>query len=331
MEKYKHKPSIEDQSINLNEQPENERIIESILEDLNYINSSVENINSGDVHYVFKVVSPNKDNCYIKIRRDHFKSNKNVLINPKDISIEKDSIDLLNKNFPGVAPKIFGFYENYSAMCLEDVAEVKTTVSDLIVKSRPEDYSNLGDFLGELHKSFLGHNVKIRGVKKESFYKDSLYYRLGFLKIPAIDRLVSSLYDLPKQNIHGDLTPWNIVWNENNKSFRLYDLETVHYGNRVFDLAFLEAHIILEMFSKKELFTKLLFSFRKGYENTFSDTDENLEVRLAFGLTLLRLKGNSTYSPRNQYDHEGLEKYALEIVKQPNKNLLKWNSLPEYE
>lgn len=331
MEKLKYRPSNKKEIINLKEQPKNQKIVEYILSDLNYTNALVQEVNSGDVHYVFRIESPEQNSCYIKIRREHFKSNTQIYINPKDIQIEKNSINYLNDCFPGVAPKILGFYEEYSAICLEDVAEEKTTVEDLIMESCSEDYDNLGVFLGKLHKSFLKHEYKIRGENEESFYKDSLYYRLGFLNIPKVDELISNLYKLPKQNIHGDLTPWNIVWGKKNNCFRLYDLETVHNGNRIFDLAFLEAHIILEMFSQQELFFKLLSSFKRGYESNFPDTDENLEIRLAFALTLLRLKGNSTYKTRNQFDSNNLEEYAQNIIIESKKSILKWSSLPTFD
>jgi hypothetical protein len=49
-------------------------------------------VSSGDVHYVYRVEPSPQKNFYIKIRREHFKSNSNVSIDPKEIRIEKNPL-----------------------------------------------------------------------------------------------------------------------------------------------------------------------------------------------------------------------------------------------
>jgi Ser/Thr protein kinase RdoA (MazF antagonist) len=74
------------------------------------------------------------------------------------------------------------------------------TVTDLLVNSNSSDYRKLGKFVGNLHKSLKDRKDLIRDNFEETYYKNSLYYRLGFLNVPEIDNLISDLYELPKHN-----------------------------------------------------------------------------------------------------------------------------------
>jgi len=284
-------------------------------------------VSSGDVHYVYRVEPSPQKNFYIKIRREHFKSNSNVSIDPKEIRIEKKSIGILNECLPSIGPNILKFYPEFSTLCLEDVVGRNGTVTDLLVNSNSSDYRKLGKFVGNLHKSLKDRKDLIRDNFEETYYKNSLYYRLGFLNVPEIDNLISDLYELPKQLIHGDLTPWNIAWDKKNNNFRLFDLETMHSGNSIFDLAFLEAHIILENFSNPKRLEELLTNFRNAYNQNYPIINENTEVRLAHALVLLRLRGTSTYEPRNKYNHTDLDDYCQKIITHPSSELFTWNSL----
>lgn len=326
-EKIKHVLIPSSETVVENRQPDNNEIIQQIISNLNYKNATIEEISEGDVHYVYKVKSSQEPSFYIKIRREHFKSNKSISINPKDIQTEKKAIDLLNNCLPNIAPKILYFSEEFSTLCLEDVVKENQTVTDLLVNSCPNEYKNLGNFIGKLHNTLSKKEDSIRGIDEEKFYKDSLYYRLGLLSISQIDELVSKLYEFPRQNIHGDLTPWNIVWNQKDNNFRLYDLETMHQGNTIFDLAFLEAHIILENFFNPTQIKTLISSFREGYKEYCQIVDEDTEVRLAFALVLLRLRGSSTYRPKNECDHQRLDSLCCETISTLKTKKLTWNSI----
>jgi len=323
----KHLPIHLDIPVNVNKQPENQKIVNTILSDFDCNNVPVEMVSCGDVHYVYRVEISPQNNFYIKIRREHFKSNPNISIDPKEIEIEKKSIDILNECMPGVGPDILKYYPEFSTLCLEDVVGKNGTATDLLVNSNSNDYRELGKFVGNLHDSFKNRKDLIRDNFEEIFYKNSLYYRLGFLNIPEVDNLVIDLYKLPKQLIHGDLTPWNIVWDKKNHNFRLYDLETMHRGNPIFDLAFLEAHIILENFLNQKNPKELMKNFRDAYNQSYPIVNENTEVRLAHALVLLRLRGSSTYEPRNKYDHKDLDDYCQKIISEPTSKFLTWGSI----
>ena len=326
-ETVKHLPFHFDIPIDIRKQPENQKIINTILSDFNCNDVPVEMVSDGDVHYVYRVEASPQKKFYIKIRREHFRSNPNVSIDPKEIQMEKKSIDILNECLPGVGPNILKFYPEFSTLCLEDVVGKNGTATDLLVNSDPNEYWELGEFVGNLHRSLKDKKDQIRGNFEEIFYKNSLYYRLGFLNIPEVDNLVFDLYELPKQLIHGDLTTRNIVWDKENHSFRLYDLETMHNGNPIFDLAYLEAHIILENSSNPRRLKELLINFRNAYNQNYPITDENTEIRLAHALVLLRLRGSSTFEPRNKFSHAELDNYCQRIISQPTSRPLTWDSL----
>lgn len=310
-------------------QPSNQYILKYILNDLGYSNHQVSEVKNGDVHFIYKISTDTNQNIFVKIRRSHFRSNPNISINPTDIIYEKKAIDLVNQYCPEVAPKIIKFYKHFSTLCLEDVSPDHTkTVTDLITESNPSDYKLLGNFVGHFHSSLAKCDLNIRNKLETKFYQDSLYYRLGFLNIPAISQLIDNLSLLPRQNIHGDLTPWNIVWNKDVHSFRLYDLETIHQGNTLFDISFIEAHIILETSSDPKKMLELISSFRSGYQQYLPIEDESLEVRLALALTYFRLNSQSGYQIQNKIlNTTQLSKSCLNFISHPRQGRIIWKHL----
>jgi 5-methylthioribose kinase len=81
-----------------------------------------------------------------------------------------------------------------------------------------------------------------------------------------IDRLVIDLTENPKTVVHGDFSPKNILVGKDVPPL-LIDFEVVHFGNPIFDVAFMIGHLMLKgwAFHKEEAAVELIAAFLKGY------------------------------------------------------------------
>lgn len=96
----------------------------------------------------------------------------------------------------------------------------------------------------------------------------------------------------------------------------------MHLGNQVFDLAFFEAHIILEHCNEPEKLKSLISIFKAGYGNFVELTGEILEIPLIFALILYRLKSGFNYPTKHPIDKKRLAGVSLDIIK--DKSLWSW-------
>lgn len=308
------------------EQRTNEQIIDSIFINLQLNKEDVvlESVIDGFVHYVYKITDKKSDIIYfIKIRRNHFHSNQSIQIEPEDIGIEYKSIKLVSQLLPGIAPPIVYFNEADSVICMEDIRGQMPTVAEILYNHQIEYYEKIGQEIGQLHSSLQKISTPIReGGFEQVFYNNNLYYRLGFLGIPEVDIIIAQLARLPKQVIHGDLNPKNLVFDTKASKLKIYDWETMHLGNQIFDLAFFEAHLVLEHCNEPEKLKSIISIFKDGYEGFVELSGKSLEIPLIFALILYRLKSGFNYPTKHAIDKKHLIGVSLEIIK--DKSLWFW-------
>ncbi|MDA0734107.1 MAG: phosphotransferase [Chloroflexi bacterium] len=108
------------------------------------------------------------------------------------------------------------------------------------------------------------------------------------------------MLDVKTALVHGDYSPKNII--VTGKDIFLLDFEVVHYGNPVFDLAFLLNHLLLKAIHNapiKEQYVEAFFSFWEGYNSKIphasveKDTVEKDTVKQLGCLMLARIDGKS--------------------------------------
>lgn len=247
----------------------------------------LEPVSGGLVHHVFRLVSSGKT-MYLKIRGSAFSALPDIHVNPDDIRYEKKAMDLLNQKLPGVFPGVIAYFENDHALLMTDAMSGPTLEELFNTDEVSEDaLRECGKAVARFHRA-VETSPPIRPDNDNLSYLNNLFYRLGYLGIPALDRAIEHLKQLPRQLIFGDLSPKNIGIGPNNE-ITFCDLELVHFGNTVFDLSFLASHLLLHSRNVEEGASRLE-SFLAGYlEEAEVDLDEELLKVLILGIGLFRL------------------------------------------
>ncbi|MEI7616225.1 MAG: phosphotransferase, partial [Actinomycetota bacterium] len=243
--------------------------------------SSFINVMGGLVHDVRRIKSGNKI-FYLKIRLDHFKTDKTIKIVPSDINFEKRAIELLmDKCHSGTVPKLIHTQDNF--LLLEDVKNSNTKcVYDMLYgqKINSKEVWQIGREMRQFHQNSLKIKEKIRSQSDEnSLYGNYLYWRFGVWKNKDLNLLIEDLKEkCARQYIYGDFNPKNMFFSRGR--MRLIDLETFHKGNTIFDVGFFGGHILFHFLNNKPLAKELIEEYFSGYGLNVNDYD--VALRLIF-------------------------------------------------
>lgn len=249
--------------------------------------TSIDSVDGGLVHHVFRLMVHNQQ-LYLKIRGNTFSKLSNISSNPNDIQYEKKTMDIFEKELPDMFPHVIAFYEHDHALLMTDVVSPGVSLEDLFNTSAVSEdvMSACGKAIAKMHDK-MKTLPAIRSDNDNATYTNNLLYRLGYLHIPVLDSAVEDLTQMPKQLIFGDLSPKNIGIDENKVTF--CDLELVHLGNAIFDIAFMSSHILLHSKNPEEG-SHSLDAFLKAY---LSEADviinQSMLKILILGIALFRL------------------------------------------
>ena len=226
--------------------------------------------------------------------------------------VEANAIALFHKFSPDQVPDLI-FLDPERFVLILDRVPVGSTVwkNDLLAGViNPDVASVLGKTLAQWHN--FGETDK---EARMQFMEDSLFEQLRIdpfyrfvaakndqLK-PMINKLIDELEGDKTTIVHGDFSPKNIMVGMNEQVYIL-DFEVTHFGNPVFDLAFLLAHLLCKLFRTDEaLEEKLLIasadSFITAYESV-RDISNSLPQHTAL-IALARVEGKS---PVNYLDKD---------------------------
>jgi len=233
-----------------------------ILKDKGIIrkDSSFIKIVGGLVHDVRRIKSRNKI-FYLKIRLDHFKTDKTIKIIPSDIIFEKRAIELImDKCRIGTVPKIIHAQDNF--LLLENVKSSNTKcVYDILYDQEinGKDVWQIGREMRQFHQDLLKIKEKIRSQSDEiNLYKNYLYWRFGVWKNKDLNLLIEALKEnYSRQYIYGDFNPKNMFFSRGR--MRLIDLETFHKGNKIFDVGFFGGHMLLHFLNNTQIWKVPIF------------------------------------------------------------------------
>jgi 5-methylthioribose kinase len=264
-------------------------------------NCTIRKTKDGLIHEVYKITSNGKI-LFLKIRLDHFYSNKSITINPKDILFESKALTIVDKKLNGMVPKIIDRGSNYlllkglSGRGIYRILREQSLSEKQCVKIATD--------LSHFHKKMALYKRTIRPIKKEEEqYNSYLYWRFGIWNNPRLNGLVDDLKsNHPKQIIYGDLNPHNMVLGKNGLCF--FDLETVHRGNRIFDVGFFLGHLAFSYLNKIQEFYRLLSIFKESY--SIEKSDEEIISLLIIGTIFYRLKSEYKYETAYRYNKDSL-------------------------
>ena len=212
------------------------------------------------------------------------------------------------KIIPESFPKILGHDHKNFILAMEwyDNKEFVVWKKNLLNKSISlKDAKRIGRLLGKIHKYYYQkERYKKIFLNDKTFYSIRIEPYLVFTSkfYPELSSCYKSSINFLKKNqttvIHGDFSPKNILIG---KSFPIIlDAETACWGNPIFDLAFLNNHLILKSILNKDIYkgyVSLSKSFLKTYLATFPTINNDNYIRefvkLQALLLLARVDGKS--------------------------------------
>ncbi len=185
----------------------------------------------------------------------------------------------------------------------------------------------VADYLGRLHTRTQGNEFLESVLRNSRQFFRQLRLRPYFYSLmpqyedlkPKLMEVVRILETKRRCIVHGDFSPKNIL-TDGERSVMIIDWEVVHYGNPVFDVAFMSNHLTLKAIhfrnkgSKKYL--KLLSTFCGTYFSSAGRRVVDLSdfFRVLGALLLARVDGKSPAEYLSEDDKgrvRSLSKYAL--------------------
>lgn len=274
--------------------------------------SSFIKISDGLVHDVRRIYSGKKI-FYLKIRFNHFNSDRSIKINPSDIIKEKKAIELVSRRYHNTTAKIIYYGKNF--LLLDNVENIKTkNVYDKLYnhKLTTIEAKLLGKEIRNFHQKMSGIKGTIGDKSKEkSLYNNYLYWRFGLWKIKPLNDLITVLTTkYPRQYIYGDFNPKNIFLSR--KKMILVDLETFHKGNAIFDVGFLAGHIIFHFLNNKKLAKNLLEAFFVGYD--LKNRHKDMAIKIALATIYYRIRGGHYYKVNFKYNKRVILEKIIKIL-----------------
>jgi|GEM_PF-2391653 len=251
----------------------------------------VEEIEGGIVHDIVYIKDKKRDS-YLKTRLDHFKTDSSIKIGALDMVHEYKALLLVRRACGPIVPRVFFFKDNF--ILLENIKKPNDkNLYDLIraQKITEEDIFKIAESIKTIHID-LRNEKMIRSPRDEKAqYDNYLYWRFGIWKNKSLAALMDNLKtNGSKQLILGDLNPKNIVMG---KTIKYFDLETLHLGDKEFDIGFFLGHLLLSYFNNLSAGKKLIKKFRENYN--FDDSQEKLIVNICLGTIFYRMKTNFSY------------------------------------
>jgi hypothetical protein len=168
-----------------------------------------------------------------------------------------------------------------------------------------EDAKKIGIQMRNFHLDISKARERIRSKRKDlEMYNNYLYWRFGIWNNKNLNIIIDELKGGKRQFIYGDFNPKNMVLT--NGKLRIFDLETIHKGNVLFDIGFFAGHILLNFLNKPTRRIKLIESFFQGYG--LSEDNLKMAIKLALATLYYRLKSNYSYGVNFSYNKNSIFK-----------------------
>ena len=299
-------------------------------------NVSEEEITDGVVHQVVRLKS-SRSLVILKHRGFHCRRIPTAPLDPHDVRFEARALQLLNSLFPNLFPALLYFDEIAHTLILSDLAAVDLEEGRRFLNSASPQRLKLGcnlivQTLAECHRSMRQSlpDVSLRPDGDQAFFNRNMFERIGYHGTEAAEALVQALAKLPRQLIIGDFGPKNMLIGEH--SFRVFDLEHVHRGPVVFDVAFFLAHVVLHRMhtDSAEAIQALIDELLVNYESVYSmNSDDRVVIGpIIAAVMAYRLKNpivpyalNLTDEFRERQAQESLAAITFATTKSPGEHI----------
>ena len=208
----------------------------------------LEIVPGGLVHLVARAGGP-KGSLILKQRLSHCVGLPTIAIRPEEIKAEARALTLVGAIAPALFPRGLDFFNRLNLLVETDEATNRQTLPSWLSSREDEAvvviFQTLAGVVAGIHAATATSGISVREDGDTAFLARNLYERIGFLGTDW-SGIVAALAGRPRQLTLGDLSPKNILIGES-ADLCIVDLEHVHRGPAILDLAFLLAHAFLTL------------------------------------------------------------------------------------
>lgn len=227
------------------------------------------------------------------------------LATPKRILTEAAALRLAARIRPGDVPGVADVDEQALTMTISLVdPRLRNWKTDLMAGRLDERTAvRLGEALADWHSATAADEQARTGFDDAAFVqlRTDPFHRAIAARHPdrgqRIDALVTEMLTTKLCLVHGDFSPKNVL--ADGPSISVLDWEVAHFGDPVFDLAFLQTHLLLKAVHRPDaaggyhgLSTAFMQAYRSGVHAGLGRPDAYLGGHIAC-LLLARVDGKS--------------------------------------
>lgn len=220
--------------------------------------------------------------------------------------VEAHALRWFNSVSPQSVPELVDFDSSNFSLVLTRVALGGTQWKEDLLDGQinPQVTINLGKILAQWHNAGRGDKKLEVEFPLDNLFEQlrvDPFYRYVSIRNPRLSSVITNLIDEitleSSTMVHGDFSPKNIML-KGNQPFIL-DFEVAHFGNPVFDLAFLLAHLCCKTMrtdspNQKRALIESAENFLDAYEKV-SDLAPSKSLGMHTALiALARVEGKST-------------------------------------
>lgn len=176
------------------------------------------------------------------------------------ITTEAEALRLGGRIYPDSVPAVVASYRDAYVLVIQRAPDEWKNFKEVLLVSEPLPWvaQRCGAILGAWHShTWEDPDVERRFNDREAF--DQLrvdpYHRTTARRRPEIADAIGSYVDRMLENrrclVHGDFSPKNVLFG--NGGLWVVDFEVAHFGDPVFDLAFMINHLLLKSIHRPEI------------------------------------------------------------------------------
>ncbi|MGW6376113.1 phosphotransferase family protein [Rhodococcus sp. NPDC055112] len=262
---------------------------------------------------------------------------------PLRILVEAHALETASNLTPEAVPAVLDIDEDALVICIARAPEHwRNWKDDLLAgDTRDEVAGFLGRSLAVWHSETAGDQAV--ASRFDASYFESLridpYYRVAAGRNPVVaDQLEALATELVTQKlslVHGDFSPKNVL--TDGLGGWVLDWEVAHYGHPVFDVAFLQTHLLLKSIRRPQSLQGYLGcaqTFTREYTTRLSNLDESQYSNLARhigALLLARIDGKSPVDYLTVPQRSLTRSIALTALQDPAVTVeTLWSMLPNH-
>lgn len=216
---------------------------------------------------------------------------------------EANALRVAGRIYQGSVPQVIASFPDAFVLVIARAPDTWQNYKELLLSGEPEVWvaERCGTILAKWHAAtWDDEEVRTRFHDEEAFEQLRIdpYYRTVARRRPEVAATVQGYIDRMLQNrrclVHGDFSPKNVLFGT--RDLWIVDFETAHFGDPVFDLAFMLNHLILKSIHRPEIADKCLQSaeaFLGAYAALLDTPAADYLVGQTACLLLARVDGKS--------------------------------------